>query len=490
MNAGPPSALAPEAAHPSAQGRGKPACEIGVVGLGVMGRNFLLNVSGHGYPVAGYDKDPAKVDDLRREAGGGSARGASDIGEFVSLLRAPRAIVLLVPAGPVVDAVIGDLLGHLTLGDVIVDAGNSYFGDTDRRAGDLASKGISFLGVGVSGGEEGARNGPSIMPGGPRQAYERVRPVLEAAAAQFNGEPCVTYLGPGSAGHFVKMVHNGIEYGLMQLIAETYDLMKRGAGLTDEELHEFFAGWNHGEMEGYLMEITGRIFSKGDGKHGRLIDDVRGVAAQLGTGTWASQSAMDLQVPVPTIDAAVAMRNLSALEGERASASSILRLPASPFRGDGRVLAQQLGRALFAGTIIAYAQGFALLKAGSERHAYGLDLAAVARIWRGGCIIRTALLENIWEAFCNQPALLNLLLDMGMAKRLLAHQGDLRASIAAAVQLGIPAPGLMTALAYMDAYRSSWQPANLIQAQRDYFGAHGFERIDAKGAFHVEWGKA
>ena len=298
--------------------------EIGMVGLGVMGRNFLLNMADHGHSVAGYDKDAAKVAALRQEAENRDIRGAADIKEFIALLRKPRAIMMLVPAGAPVDSVIKDLLPHLDKGDLIIDAGNSYFKDTDVRARNLTAKGIQFLGVGVSGGEEGARHGPSIMPGGPKEAYERVRPIFEAAAAKVNGDPCVTWLGPGSAGHFVKMVHNGIEYGVMQLLAETYDLMKRGLGLNDDEMREVYALWNKGELNGYLIEITGHIFSKQDEKTGkRLIDEILDVAKQKGTGMWTSQSAMELQVPIPTIDLAVAMRDLSVFAKEREQASTI-----------------------------------------------------------------------------------------------------------------------------------------------------------------------
>lgn len=468
----------------------QPRFEIGMVGLGVMGRNFLLNMADHGFSVAGYDKDSAKVEQLRQEAGQRDACGAVEVGAFVSMLRLPRAVMLLVPAGAPVDSVINDLLPHLQPGDLIIDAGNSHFTDTDLRARNLAAKGIQFLGVGVSGGEEGARHGPSIMPGGPKEAYERIRKICEASAAQFNGEPCVTYLGPGSAGHFVKMVHNGVEYALMQLIAETYDLMKRGVGLTDDELAEFYGGWDKGELEGYLVEITGKIFSRPDEKSGRrLIDEIRDVAAQLGTGMWTSQSALDLQVPIPTIDAAVSARNLSVLEGEREEASKALPRPALPFPADRDAFLEKLGHALFAGTIIAYAQGMAVLKAASEKYSYGLDLSAVARIWRGGCIIRSALLEDIRTAYSAQANLPNLLLDAGVAKKVTAHQEDLRSVVGTAAQLGLPAPALMSALAYLDSYRSSWLPANLIQAQRDYFGSHTYERTDAKGAFHTEWEK-
>jgi 6-phosphogluconate dehydrogenase len=466
-------------------------CEIGMVGLGVMGRNFVLNMADHGFAVAGYDKDPGKVAALQAEAGPRPVRSAADLKTFIASLRRPRAIMLLVPAGPPVDSVIADLSSYLEPGDLIIDAGNSHFTDTDLRGRQLAAKGIQFLGVGISGGEEGARHGPSIMPGGPKEAYERVRAIFEASAAQVDGEACVTWLGPGSAGHFVKMVHNGIEYALMQLLAETYDLMKRGLGMSTDELHAAYAGWNHGELEGYLTEITSHIFSKQDEQTGQpLVDEIRGVARQLGTGMWTSQSAMDLAVPVPTIDAAVAMRNLSMLENERAAAGAALPRPAPAFAGDRPAFLQQLGHALFAGTIMANAQGLAVLRAASEKYAYDLDLSAVARIWRGGCIIRAAILEDIQAAYRNQPALANLLLDPAVAKKVVAHQEDLRAVVITAVQLGLPAPGLMTALGYFDGYRSSWLSANLIQAQRDYFGAHTYERIDATGTFHTEWTKA
>jgi len=464
--------------------------EIGMIGLGVMGRNFLLNMADHGYSVAGYDKDDAKVAALHQVAENRDIRAAADIKAFIALLRKPRAVMLLVPAGAPVDSVIKDLLPHLEKGDLIIDAGNSYFKDTDVRLRTLAAKGVQFLGVGVSGGEEGARHGPSIMPGGPKSAYERVRPVFEAAAAKVNGDPCVTYLGPGSAGHFVKMVHNGIEYGVMQIIAETYDLMKRGLGLNDDELHEVYSKWNSGELNGYLMEITGHIFSKADEKTGnRLVDEILDVARQKGTGMWTSQSAMALQVPIPTIDLAVAMRDLSVFVKEREQAGAIYRLPLRRFNGDRDTFLTQLGRALYAAMIVTYAQGLALLRVASDKYAYHLDLEFVARIWRGGCIIRAALLEDICAAFNARPDLPNLLLASNLARKLGEHQEDLRQVICRAVESGLPAPGLMVSLGYLDAYRSPWLPANLIQAQRDYFGAHTYERVDAKGTFHTQWKK-
>jgi 6-phosphogluconate dehydrogenase len=462
--------------------------EIGMVGLGVMGRNLVLNMADHGFSVAGYDKDAAKVEALRQESKERDVRGAADIKEFIALLRKPRAVMLLVPAGAPVDSVINDLLAHLQPGDLIIDGGNSYFKDTDVRARNLTAKGIQFLGVGVSGGEEGARHGPSIMPGGPKEAYERVRPVFEAAAAKVNGDPCVTWLGPGSAGHFVKMVHNGIEYGLMQLLAETYDLMKRGWGLNDDEVREVYALWNKGELNGYLVEITSHIFSKTDEKTGqRLIDEILDVAKQKGTGMWTSQSAMELQVPIPTIDLAVAMRDLSVFAKEREQASAIYQRSMRRFNGDRDTFLTQLGRAFYGAMIITYAQGLALLAVASDKYKYHLDLEAVARIWRGGCIIRAALLEGICAAFRARRDLPNLLLDPNLSRKVIEHQEDLRQMVCQAAESGVPTPGLMVSLGYLDAYRSVWLPANLIQAQRDYFGAHTYERSDTKGTFHTEW---
>ena len=466
-------------------------CEIGMLGLGVMGRNLMLNMADHGFSVAGYDKDPSKVAALRQEAGQRDARGAADIKEFIAMLRHPRAIILLVPAGAPVDSVIQELVPLLAKGDLIIDAGNSYFKDSDVRARNLQTNGIQFLGVGVSGGEDGARHGPSIMPGGPREAYELVRPVMEAVAAKVNSDPCVTYIGPGSAGHFVKMVHNGIEYGMMQLIAETYDLMKRGLGLNDEALDSVFRTWNDGELNSYLMKITGDIFSKLDAQTGkRLVDEILDVAKQKGTGMWTSQSAMELQVPIPTIDAAVSMRDLSVFARERQEASVIYQRTQPPFTGDRDVFLTQMARALFAGMVSVYAHGMALLTVASDKYAYHLDLEAVARIWRGGCIIRAALLDDVCAAYHAKHDLPNLLLDGNFSHKIMDHQEDLRRVVCFAAESGVPVPALMISLGYLDAYRSTWLPANLIQAQRDYFGAHTYERIDSKGTFHTEWKKS
>ena len=461
---------------------------LGMVGLGVMGRNLVLNMADHGFAVAGYDRDPAQVALLAKDAGKRNIHSTGSLADFMAQLSQPRAIMVLVPAGAPVDAVIKDLLPHLERGDLIMDAGNSHFTDTDGRATYLTARGIQFLGGGVSGGEAGARHGPSIMPGGPREAYERVRPILEAVAANINGEPCVTWLGPGSAGHFVKMVHNGIEYGIMQLLAETYDLMKRGLGLNDDELVTVYRDWNQGELNGYLVEITSRIFAQPDEKTGRrLLDEVLGVARQNGTGQGTSQSALELQVPTPTIDLAVTLRDFSALAQEREQAAARYQRPIRPLNAPRETWPAQLGRALHAAIIITFAQGLALLAAASSKYGYGLDLAAVARIWRGGCIIRAAVLDEISAAFCAQPELANLLLDARVADSLREHQEDLRQVVCQAAIAGVPVPGLMVSLAYLDTLRSAWLPANLIQAQRDYFGAHTYERIDMKGVFHTQW---
>jgi 6-phosphogluconate dehydrogenase len=462
--------------------------DIGMIGLGVMGRNLVLNMADHGYSVVGYDKEASQVETLRKEAEDRSVRGAETMEELISLLRVPRAAMMLVPAGPPVDSVIRDLLRHLEPDDLIIDGGNSHFSDTDLRAKILAKPEIHYLGVGISGGEHGARHGPSIMPGGPEEAYERVRPIFEAVAAHVNGDPCVTYLGPGSAGHYVKMVHNGIEYGVMQLIAETYDLMKRGLGLSDDELHAVYHRWNQAELDSYLMEITSDIFTQVDPKTGKcLIDVILDEAKQKGTGMWTSQDAMDLGVPIPTIDIAVSMRNLSAFEGERVAASRVLDGPSHRFEGQRETFVAQLRNALYAAVILTYAQGMAQLRVASQSHNYDLDLEAVARIWRGGCIIRAASLEKIRAAYKAWPDLPSLLVDPDLRQILLARQSDLRAVVRTAAALGIPAAGMMASLAYFDGYRSDWLPANLIQAQRDYFGAHTYERVDAKGVFHTEW---
>ncbi|MDD5351483.1 MAG: NADP-dependent phosphogluconate dehydrogenase [Chthoniobacteraceae bacterium] len=461
-------------------------CELGIYGLGVMGRNLLLNMADHGFRVAGYNRTPEKTALLR--GAGENVRAFENIEEFLAALRPPRAVMLLVAAGPPVDAVIAEMLPRLAPGDCLVDGGNSFFKDTARRQIALAERGIFFLGAGVSGGEEGARHGPSLMPGGPREAWERVRPVFEAIAARADGEPCVGYLGPGPLGHLVKMVHNGIEYAAMALIAETYDLMKRGLGLTNDELSAVYERWNTTDLRGFLVEITARILRQPDEKTGgRLVDAILDVTRQKGTGRWTTQTALELGVPVPCIDTAVAMRDLSVLKAERAAAAALS--PGAPFHVNGSMdaLLEHLHGALYAGLLIAFAQGMALLRTAARDYGNGLDLATVARIWRGGCIIRAEILDAIAEAFRARPELRNLLLDPVLTRHLASRAGDLRAAVSTAASAGIPAPCLMAALGYYDSYRSARLPANLLEAQRDYFGAHGYERIGEEGTFHTEW---
>lgn len=465
-------------------------CEIGLVGLGVMGRNLALNMADHGFSVAVYNRTKEKTREFMKEVGAREIRPAYATPEFVEMLHKPRAIIILVAAGPPVDLVIKELLPHLDPGDLIIDGGNSHFIDSNRRTRALARKGMPFIGLGISGGEVGARQGPSLMPGGPRKGYDRVHPVLNAIAAKVNGESCVAYMGANSAGHYVKMVHNGIEYGLMQLIAETYDLMKRGAGLTSEELAEVYARWNQAELSSYLIEITANIFKRRDEDTGRpLIDLILDSAKQKGTGKWTSWDAMDLMVPTPTIDMAVAMRGLSSHKAERQAAGQVLRSPKISFRGKQQAFIDKVKNALYASMIVTFAQGLAHLREASLAYNYGVNLESVAQVWRGGCIIRAALLEDIRAAFQLRSDCPNLLVDPHLGQQVMAREGDWREVVKAAVNWGIPAPGLSVSLAYVDGYRSEWLPANLIQAQRDYFGAHTYERLDAEGSFHTDWQK-
>jgi 6-phosphogluconate dehydrogenase len=464
--------------------------DIAVIGLGTMGRNLVLNMADHGFRVAGFDVDPAKVAQLEAEAGDRPVVGVRRLKDLASALRQPRAVMLLVPAGKIVDQVIGRLVPLLKKGDLIIDGGNSFYRDTDRRGERLAKKGIEFLGVGVSGGEEGARHGPSLMPGGSPAAYRRVRPIFEAIAARADGQPCVTLLGPGAAGHYVKMVHNGIEYGLMRLIAETYDLLKRGLRLSNDELADVFAAWNRKHLQGFLIEITSHIFRQEDPKTGqRLIDVILDEAGAKGTGLWTSKSAMEHHVPAPTIDMAVAMRDLSGCKRCREDEARILRGPDTAYRGRPEELVASLESALYAGLIVTYAQGMVLLGQASDTLGYGLKLDEVARIWRGGCIIRSRLLDDVREAYRQEPDLINLLADRRLVAEVQARQDDLRTVVRAAVDLGIPTPGYASCIAYIDSLRSPWLPDNLIQAQRDYFGAHTYHRVDMEGSFHTEWRK-
>jgi 6-phosphogluconate dehydrogenase len=466
------------------------ACDIGMIGLGTMGRNLVLNMADHGFAVAGYDAAADKVALLVAEGAGKPVFGSTSLADLVARLRRPRAVMMLVPAGKIVDQVIAELVPHLAKDDVVIDGGNSHYIDTDRRQAELTGRGLHLLGLGVSGGEEGARRGPSLMPGGPREAYDRVRPLLEAVAARVGDEPCVTFLGPGSAGHYVKMVHNGIEYGLMRLIAETYDLMKRGLRLSNDELHDVYARWNQKHLAGFLIEITAHIFKQEDEKTGqRLIDVILDEAGALGTGLWTSESAMEQHVSAPTIDMAVAMRDLSGCKRCREEEAKLLSGPSPVYGGKPEELIDRLESALYVAMILTYAQGMTLLGRASKSLGYSLRLDEVARIWRGGCIIRSRLLEDIQAAYRESPDLVDLMADRRLVAEVQSRQGDLRAVIAAVPELGLPAPGLMASLAYIDSLRSPWLPDNLIQAQRDYFGAHTYHRVDMDGTFHTQWGK-
>jgi len=466
-------------------------CQIGLIGLGVMGGNLVLNMADHGFSVAVYNRTRQKTDDLVGALSPDQdVRPGYSLQDFVKLVRPPRPIVLMVKAGQAVDAVIGELAPLLDQGDLIVDAGNSHFIDTDRRSKDLAAQGLHFFGMGVSGGERGARHGPSIMVGGPETQYERVRAVLETCAAHVDGEPCAAHLGPGSAGHYVKMVHNGIEYGLMQILAESYDLMKNGAGLGNRALADVYHQWNQGRLAGFLVEITADIFRKKDEATGQdLIDVILDEAGQKGTGRWTSHEALDLQTPIPTIDAAVTVRNLSALTKERRQAAEVLTGPKGMLPVEAGRFIGLLEEAVFAAMVITFAQGLALLHQASRAHGYGLNLETVARIWRGGCIIRAALLKDIALAYGEHPGLPNLLLSPTLGVRVREHQQALRQVVKTAVDLGLAAPGLASALAYYDTYRRSRSPINLVQAQRDYFGSHTYKRTDREGVFHTEWEK-
>lgn len=522
-----------------------------MVGLGTMGRNFLLNVADNGFSCVGYDLDAEKRKLLLAEGAELAIDTGETIAEFVGKLKRPRNIMLLVPAGKIVDAVINDLLPYLEKDDLVIDGGNSHFLDTERREALLLEKGIEFMGVGVSGGESGARFGASIMPGGRRDFYERVRPILETVAAKVNGEPCVAYMGTGSAGHFVKMVHNGIEYGLMQILAETYDFLHRVLKLDYTEMSRIFAGWNEGELNSFLVEITADVLKFVDKDTNKpLVEMILDTAGQKGTGKWTSQAAMDFGVPVPTIDAAVSMRQISAqkelrilaaqkyrrqaaeaapVEGGTEPVESArqpedlkheialesMKTPASEFQhetlgdvsdteqtekseaefddADEDVVATadeflvEMKNALLASFIVTYAQGLSLLQMASVEKNYGLDLAEITKIWRGGCIIRSALLEDMRRAFAENPDLPNLILDDKFAALLKSRHEDWHLIVGLFAQSRVPALCLSSALQYFDAFRSERLPANLIQAQRDYFGAHLYQRIDKEGTFHTEW---
>ncbi len=462
--------------------------DIGVIGLAVMGQNLVLNMERNGYQVAVYNRTSAVTDEFMAGAEGKNLVAAYDMQALADAVETPRRVLLMVKAGAAVDAVIDQLKPHLEPGDIIIDGGNSWYKDTERRAAALAEDGINFLGVGVSGGEEGALWGPSIMPGGQPEAYARVQKLFEDIAAKVNGEPCVSYLGPRGAGHYVKMVHNGIEYGVMQAIAEVYDLFRRGLGLSNEEMGEIFARWNKGMLESFLIEITAEIFPQVDDETGQpLVDLILDRAAQKGTGKWTSQDAMDLGYPIPTITQAVESRIISAYKQEREEAAKVLAGPEGRYEGDRDAFIRAAEQALYATEIATYAQGFGLMRLASDEYGYGLSYSEVAKIWRGGCIIRARFLDDIRAAFAEQPDLPNLLLAPHFREQLAGQQEAWRHVVKTGVELGIPVPALSSALAYYDSYRSARLPANLIQAQRDFFGAHTYERLDREGTFHTMW---
>jgi 6-phosphogluconate dehydrogenase len=464
-------------------------CDIGLIGLAVMGQNLVLNMERNGYRVAVFNRTAVKTQEfMDGPAAGKNIQPAGTISEFVAQLKRPRKMIIMVKAGPPVDEVIAELKPHLEQGDLVIDGGNSFFHDSERRAQDLEKAGLRFLGVGISGGEEGALWGPSIMPGGQREAYDLVQPIFTAISAKVNGDPCVTYIGPRGSGHYVKMVHNGIEYGDMQLIAEAYDLLHRGMGLSAAELSAVFSRWNEGSLSSFLIEITAKIFKVIDKETGQpLVDVILDEAGQKGTGKWTSQESLDLGVSMPTINAAVEARIISGnKEGRRVAASALVG-PGGGFSGDRQPLVKALGKALYASKICSYAQGMSLLQTASETYGYGLNLAEVARIWRGGCIIRARFLDDVRSAFIENPGLSNLLLAPFFKEAVLSSQVDWRCVIRQAVEMGIPLPAMSASLAYFDGYRSERLPANLTQAQRDFFGAHTYQRIDREGTFHTEW---
>ncbi|MDP4135834.1 MAG: NADP-dependent phosphogluconate dehydrogenase [Bacillota bacterium] len=465
--------------------------QIGVVGLAVMGKNLALNIESRGFSVSVYNRSSEKTEEFLKEAEGKNVVGTYSIEEFVESLEKPRKILLMVKAGTPTDATIQSLLPHLEKGDILIDGGNTYYKDTQRRNRELAESGIHFIGTGVSGGEEGALKGPSIMPGGQKEAHELVKPILEAISAKVDGEPCTTYIGPDGAGHYVKMVHNGIEYGDMQLISESYFILKHIVGLSSDELHEVFSEWNKGELDSYLIEITADIFTKKDEETGKpLVDVILDKAGQKGTGKWTSQSALDLGVPLPIITESVFARFISSMKEERVKASKLLAGPeAKPAAENKEELIEAVRKALFMSKICSYAQGFAQMKAASEEYGWDLKYGDIAMIFRGGCIIRAAFLQKIKEAYDRDPELDNLLLDPYFKNIVESYQGALRKTISLAVEQGIPVPCFSSALAYFDSYRTATLPANLSQAQRDYFGAHTYERTDKEGIFHTEWMK-
>lgn len=463
--------------------------QVGVIGLAVMGKNLALNIESRGFTVSVFNRSREKTDALLAEAQGKNLVGTYSIEEFVASLETPRKILIMVQAGHATDDTINQLVPHLEKGDIIIDGGNAFFPDTQRRNKELEAHGLRFIGTGVSGGEEGALKGPAIMPGGQKDAYELVAPILTAISAKVNGDPCCTYIGPDGAGHYVKMVHNGIEYGDMQLICEAYHLLKDVLGVSTQELHEIFADWNKGELDSYLIEITTDIFTKYDQETGKpMVDVILDSAGQKGTGKWTSQSALDLGVPLSIITESVFSRFISAMKEERVAASKVLNGPKqAAFDGDRAAFIEAVRKALYASKICSYAQGFAQMRAASEEYNWSLDYGSIAMIFRGGCIIRARFLQNIKDAYDRNPELRNLLLDEYFKGIVEQYQDAWRNVVATAITRGVPVPAFASALAYYDSYRTERLPANLLQAQRDYFGAHTFKRVDKEGTFHFHW---
>jgi 6-phosphogluconate dehydrogenase len=469
----------------------KATCDIGLIGLAVMGQNLVLNMNDHGYTVGVFNRTVSKVDDfLADEAKGTKVQGAHSIEELVGMLKRPRRIMLMVKAGEVVDQNIQQILPFLEKGDIVIDGGNSLFTDSNRRTKDLAEKGILYIGTGVSGGEEGARFGPSIMPGGNPEAWPAVKEIFQAIAAKVDdGTPCCDWVGEGGAGHYVKMVHNGIEHGDMQLICEAYQLLKDGLGLGADELAGIFTEWNKGDLDSFLIEISAEIFAKKDDDGKPMVDKILDTAGQKGTGKWTAISALDLGMPVTLIGESVFARCLSAIKDERVAASKVLDGPKSKIAADKKEFIEDVRRALFCSKLISYAQGYMLLREAGVEQKWNLNMGGIALMWRGGCIIRSQFLSKIKDAYDKNPKLLNLLLDSFFSETLNKYQESWRKAVIHAVGMGIPTPAFSTALAFYDGYRTERLPANLLQAQRDFFGAHTYERIDKPRGefFHTNW---
>ncbi len=465
--------------------------QFGILGVGVMGANLALNVEDHGQTVAVWNLESEWVDRLLQKNPGRQLIGARTLQEFCRSLERPRRILMMITAGDAVDQTLQKLSPYLAPGDIVIDGGNSYFKDTIRREANARQSMVNFFGMGISGGEEGARHGPSLMPGGSRDAYNHLAPILQSIAAKSDSGPCVTYVGPDGAGHFVKMVHNGIEYGDMQLIAEAYEILNKALHMSAEELSDVFAEWNRGPLESYLIEITARIFGVTDPESGKpLVDMILDKAGQKGTGKWSAQTALELEVPVPTIAAAIDARTLSSMKEERIIASQLIHSSAGgAFSGEKRELIQAVHDALYASKICSYAQGMSLIRAGSDEWEWEINLREIARIWKGGCIIRARFLDSIMRAFERQPDLPNLLLDYEFMTWMRRSEQSWRKLIAAAVQMGIAVPSLSASLSYFDSYRSARLPQNLTQAQRDFFGAHAYQRNDrpTAGFVHTDW---